>query len=275
MWRLSGLGDEISPDLDEQIDVLRELGIRNIDVRAVWDRNVMALTPQELATVRDRVASAGMRVLCVASPVGKIEIDAPFAPHIDLFKRALEIANDFAAPYLRIFSFYMPDGDDPRHHRSAVLEHLGTIVQLAAGSGVTLVHENETRIYGDTPARCLDLQRALDPVAFRAIWDPGNYVAVGSRPFDEGYAEMRPYIAGVHVKDALAGAHKAVVAGAGDGQFGETLDALAESGWSGFCSFEPHLAEAGPFGGFSGPEGFRSAVAAFTALLGERGIAWE
>ena len=65
------------------------------------------------------------------------------------------------------------------------------------------------------------------------------------------------------------------MAGAGDGQFPETLDALAASGWQGFCSFEPHLAEAGPFGGFSGPDGFRSAVRAFTKLLDERGIRWE
>ena len=51
-------------------------------------------------------------------------------------------------------------------------------------------------------------------------------------------------------------------AGQGDGQLRETLAALRESGFAGFMSLEPHLAQAGRFGGFSGPSGFRRAAQA-------------
>jgi len=275
MWRLSGFGDEISPDLDEQIAVLRDVGLRHIDVRAVWDRNVMTLAPEELRRIRDTVHAHDMRVLCVGSPIGKVDISAAFAPQVEDFKHALEITHLLEAPYLRIFSFFMPDGDDPARYRGDVLSRLRTLIDISADSGITLVHENESRIYGDTPARCIDLHRSLDSPHFQAIWDPGNFVDNGARPFDDGYAGLRPFIAGLHVKDAIAATDQIVVAAAGDGQIPETLDALAKSGWDGFCSFEPHLAEAGPFGGFSGPAGFRSAVQAFTALLVERNIAWE
>ena len=49
-------------------------------------------------------------------------------------------------------------------------------------------------------------------------------------------------------------------AGQGDGQVRQTLAALRDSGFDGFVSLEPHLAQAGRFGGFSGPEGFTRAA---------------
>jgi hypothetical protein len=40
-------------------------------------------------------------------------------------------------------------------------------------------------------------------------------------------------------------------------------------------SLEPHLAQAGRFGGFSGPEGFRQAASALKFLLNEASISWQ
>jgi hypothetical protein len=59
------------------------------------------------------------------------------------------------------------------------------------------------------------------------------------------------------------------------GEVRETLAALRDSGFGGFLSLEPHLAEAGRFGGFSGPAGFRRAAQALQALLGELQIQWR
>lgn len=275
MWRLTGFGDEISPDLEEQIAVLRGEGLRWIDVRSVWDRNIMTLTPDELRHIRDVLRAARVAVLCVGSPIGKAEVTAPFGPQLEQFRRALEIARILEAPYLRIFSFYIPQGDDPAGYRDEVIDRMRAFVSATEGAGITLLHENETRIYGDIPSRCFDLLHGVGSPLLRAIWDPGNFVASEVRPYSDGFAELRPYIAGLHVKDVVRATGEVVVAGAGDGQFPETLAALASSGWNGFCSFEPHLVSAGPFGGYSGPEGFRAAVRAFTRLLDERGIAWE
>ena len=52
----------------------------------------------------------------------------------------------------------------------------------------------------------------------------------------------------------------------------QTLAALRDSGFGGFMSLEPHLAEAGRFGGFSGPEAFRRAAPAPQYLLNELAI---
>ena len=79
----------------------------------------------------------------------------------------------------------------------------------------------------------------------------------------------------LQVKDALRATGEVVPAGEGDGEVRETLTALRDSQFEGYASLEPHLAEAGRFGGFSGPEDFRRAARALKALLAELSIPWR
>ena len=274
MWTLSGFADEIDPELDVQLETLLGEGIRHLELRGVWGTNVLKLSDDELTRIEATLSRRGVQVSSIGSPIGKIGITEDFAPHLADFRRALDIARRLRAPYVRIFSFFIPDGDDPAGHRQAVLDRLARLVRDTEGSGVTLLHENEKGIYGDTPARCLDLLRAIDSPALRAAWDPANFVQVGVRPHDDGYEFLRPYIAYVHVKDARRGTGEVVVAGAGDGQIRATLSALRADGFDGFFSLEPHLQTAGPFSGFSGPALFVEASRAFKGLLAEQGISW-
>ncbi len=274
MWRLSAFGDEIDPDLDRQLDVLAAESIGLLDLRGVWGKNVLALTDDELGRLRRRLDERGVRVATIGSPTGKIGVGEDFAPHLDDFRRALAIASALDAPAVRIFSFFVPPGDDPARHRNEVLRRLDRLVREADGTGVMLLHENEKGIYGDTPERCHDLLTAVGSPALRAIWDPANFVQCGVRPFTEGYALLRPFLTAVHVKDARLGSGAVVPAGEGDGEWRPTIAALLADGFDGVFSLEPHLAVAGPSSGFSGPELFRTATAKFTGLLREQGIAW-
>ena len=274
MWTLTGFADEIDPELDVQLETLAGLGITHLELRGVWGKNVLQLSDQELARVGAALGERGIGVSSIGSPIGKIGIEDEFSPHLEAVRRALAIARQLNSPYVRIFSFFIPEGDDPARHRDAVLERLGRLVEAAAGSGVILLHENEKHIYGDTPARCHDLLSSIGSPALRAAWDPANFVQCGVRPFTEGYDLLRPFVAYVHVKDARYGSGEVVPAGEGDGELRETLAALRAGGFDGFFSLEPHLREAGPFGGSSGPELFGVAARAFTGLLSEQGIAW-
>ena len=272
MWRLSGFADEIDPDLGVQAETLLALGIGHLEFRAAWGKNILALDDEEIDRAGRLLGEAGIAVSSIASPVGKSGITEPFEPHREAFARALEVAGRLGAPFIRIFSFYIPAGDDPADHREAVLERMGALVAQARGRGVTLLHENEKGIYGDTPARCHDLLATIDDPILRAAWDPANFVQVGVTPFDEGWEALRPYVDYLHVKDARLGTGEVTVAGAGDGQWRETLAALRADGWQGFCSLEPHLATAGERSGFSGPALFHQATEAFVALLDEHDI---
>lgn len=283
MWTLSGFADEISPDLSEQVRVLRDLGIRWIELRSAWDTNVLDLDDAQLNEAGRLLEQAGIRVSSIGSPLGKIGIDEDFAPHLERARHALEVADRLGAPYIRIFSFFIPEGEDPAGHRDEVLRRMRELARIteehnAAHPGadgrpaITLVHENEKEIYGDIPERCLDIVTSVDSPALRLAWDPANFVQVGTAPFTDGYAMLRPHVVYLQIKDALRTDGSVVTAGNGDGQLAETLDALAADGFDGFFSLEPHLGDVDRLGGFSGPEHFAEAHRDFTAMLRERGI---
>lgn len=275
MWTLTGFADEISPELDEQVATLAAEEMRYLELRSAWGTNILDLSDDEIDRVKATLGTAGIGVSSIGSPIGKIGITDDFASHLDRFGRALEVAHRLEAPYIRIFSFFIPEGEDPARHREEVLDRLRRIVHRTEGTGITLLHENEKHIYGDVPSRCLDLLSTIDSPLLRAAWDPANFVQCGVRPHTEGYESLRPFIDYVHVKDARLGDGQVVSPGQGDGEVRETMRALRASDFDGFFSLEPHLAHAGAFSGFSGPDLFRLAVQSFKTLLHEEQIAWR
>jgi sugar phosphate isomerase/epimerase len=276
MWTLAGFADEISPELGEQLDTLAGESIRFVELRSVWNKNVLDLTDDEIRTVGAAISGRGIGVSSIGSPIGKVPIDEDFAPHLERFRRALHVAKVLKAPYVRVFSFFVPAGKDPAVYRDEVLGRMGALAREAEAAGVVLVHENEKGIYGDVPSRCLDILTQVDSPYLRAAWDAANFVQCGvDRPYQAGYHSLRPYVEYVHVKDALAGSGTVVPAGEGDGEIRETISALHNSGFDGFFSLEPHLASSGRYSGFSGPELFGRATGAFKNLLRQGGIPWS
>jgi sugar phosphate isomerase/epimerase len=274
MWTLTGFADEISPELEEQLETLAQESMGYMELRSVWNTNVLDLSIHELDGVKSVTAERGIRISSIGSPIGKVLVTDPFGPHLERFRRALRAADVMEAPYVRVFSFFIPEGQEPGHYREEVIDRMGIMAGEAKDFGVTLLHENEKEIYGDVPGRCLDILAGVGSPALRAVWDAANFVQCGVRPYKEGYASLRPYIEYVHVKDALSGSDRVVPAGEGDGQLPETLSALRASGFDGFLSLEPHLASAGTYSGFSGPELFRKAAVAFKDILRRQGIEW-
>jgi sugar phosphate isomerase/epimerase len=276
MWTLTGFADEISPELDEQLDTLAEESIRFVELRSVWNKNVLDLTDDEIEKVGAAISERAIGVSSIGSPVGKVPIVEDFAPHLERFHRALHVAKALETPYVRVFSFFMPEGEDPATYRDEVLGRMGTLAKEAEDARVVLVHENEKNIYGDTPGRCLDILTEVDSPALRAAWDAANFVQCGvNHPYEEGYEALRPYVEYVHVKDALSGSGRVVPAGEGDGEIRETISALHSSGFDGFFSLEPHLASSGTYSGFSGPALFSRAAGAFKNLLRQKEIPWS
>jgi sugar phosphate isomerase/epimerase len=275
MWTLTGFADEISPELEEQLDTLAQESISYMELRSVWNTNVLDLTDEEVYRVKSTAAERGIGISSIGSPIGKVPITDPFGPHLERFRRALHAAHLMEAPYVRVFSFFIPEGQEPGHFREEVIERMGILAGEAEESGVTLLHENEKEIYGDVPSRCVDILAGVASRALWATWDAANFVQCGvGHPHEEGYESLRPYIEYVHVKDALSGSGKVVPAGEGNGQLPETLSALRASGFDGFFSLEPHLASTGTYSGFSGPELFRKAARTFKEVLRKQEIEW-
>ncbi|HYK70972.1 MAG TPA: sugar phosphate isomerase/epimerase family protein [Streptosporangiaceae bacterium] len=272
---LSGFADEISPDLDEQLAVLAAESIFHLELRSVWSTNVADLDDGQLARVRQRLDRSGVRVSAIGSPIGKIDIDAPIEPELERLRRVADIADQLATTLIRVFSFFIPEGHDAALYRARVIDRMRALAELAAERGLILAHENEKKIYGDQPDRCADIIESVGSPALRATFDAANFVQCGVRPHSDAYELLRPYLVYVQVKDAVMATGDVVPAGRGDGQVGQTLAALRDSGFQGYLSLEPHLAMAGRFGGFSGPELFQVACRALKDLLADLSVPWQ
>ena len=274
MIRLSAFADEISPDLDEQIAVLQSENIHYLDLRGVWGTNVLDLTDQQVATIKQALASGGIGVAAIGSPIGKVPIDSSFDEHLQRFERALTLAREFQTPYVRLFSFYPPASGAAAaaDYRDEVLRRVREMTDRARAADVVLLHENERDIYGDTIARCVDLMGSVDDAHFQAALDPANFVVCGQVPYPDAYDALRSWVQYVHVKDVRADGALAP-AGEGVARWPDLLQRLRQDGYDGVLSLEPHLAEAGQYQGVSGPDLFRRASQALQLLL--RALDWE
>lgn len=239
---LSGFSDEIAPELDLQLAAIREWGLSHIELRAADGVNVSDFSTEKVKEVKNKLAGAGVSVSSIGSPIGKIGIEEDFAPHLEKLKRTLEIQKELGAPYLRMFSFYIPQGRAPEDFREEVLDRMGRMVEEAAAWDSVLLHENEKGIYGDSAPRCKELLEAFYGPHFKAVFDFANFVQVGQQTLP-AYELLKPYVEYVHVKDAQWGTGAVVPAGQGDGHVKEILTDLTGGGWKGFLSLEPHLTD--------------------------------
>ena len=274
-FTISAFGDEIADDLQDQLAVLKELRIGYLDLRGVGGKNVLHLDDDEAAVVRQTCDDHGMAVSCIGSPIGKSPIADPIEHEAANLERIFQIAETVGTRRVRIFSFYPPDVSSNAQYDQYVDEaaaRLARLADIAQRDGFTLLLENEKGIVGDTIDRCHAIMAAAGNSHLRFLWDPANFVQVNeSAPTKQGWASLGAYTAYVHIKDAVLADGGIRPAGEGDGQVGELLTKLIETGYQGLLALEPHLAIAGHSSGFSGAEGMARAVDALRQLMAERG----
>jgi 3-dehydroshikimate dehydratase len=268
-FTLSAFGDEIAADLGEQLAVMEREGVPALEFRGAWGKNILDLSDDEVKKSKQMLDERGMHVSAIGSPIGKVGITDDFGAHLERFRRALAVAAMLDTPRIRIFSFFIPEGQNPADYRTAVMDRLSMLVNLADDAGVTLLHENEKEIYGDIATRCADIHATIPALNLRAAFDPANFIQCAVRPMDEAWPLLAEVSTHIHIKDAVLTDGHVVPAGEGDGQVRELLQALVKRGYRGYLTLEPHLKAAGRYGGFSGPDLFHTAVAARKGLLSE------
>lgn len=253
MWegiKISGFADEIDTDLSKQIQVLKKLDIHHVEMRGVNGKGLVEYSVSEAKEIKKQLTDSGIQLSSVGSPIGKIKITDDFTPHMELYKHTVEIAHEMETPYIRMFSFFMPENESYDPYRGKVMDQMGQFVDYAKTSNIILLHENEKDIYGDMADRCLELMKEFYGEHFKAVFDFANFVQCKQDTI-AAYEMLKPYIAYIHIKDALWSDGSVVPAGYGDGNVEKILTMLKDSGYQGFLSLEPHLAD---FAGFSALE---------------------
>lgn len=242
-FEYAAFADEADAGLAEQIRAMKENGIKYLEIRGVDGENIADISVEKAKQIREQLDANNLAVWSLGSPYGKIGITDDFTPHLEQFKRGIELAHILGAKHIRLFSFYIPEGKTDEH-KEEVFNRLNQFLDAAKGSEITLCHENEKGIFGDIADRCVELHRMFP--ALKAVFDPANFIQCGQNT-TEAWTLLEPYVEYMHIKDALEDG-TVVPAGKGIGN----IPYLLKNYKGKTLTIEPHLSV---FEGFAQLEG--------------------
>ena len=241
---ISGFSDEIDKCFDTQLKTVTNLGMEYICLRSADGKGIAEYTLEDFkASLMPQLEKYNVKVSSLGSPIGKIKIDDEegFQKQLAQLDTLCRIAKEVNCRYIRVFSFYIPEGDDFSKYSSEVIRKLSIFVEIAKKYEITLIHENEKDIYGDLKERCLEILKAINSPYFKAAFDFANFVQCGEDT-KVCYELLKDFVAYIHIKDAVSSDNDNVPCGTGEGKIEEILrQAIKEDGYEGFLTLEPHL----------------------------------
>ncbi len=254
MPQLGVITDEISEDLDHALAVCKELDIHVVELRSVWNTNIIDLDDAQLTRLETTLKQGGFSVCGIASPFLKCHLDqaAPAVGRMHsagqatrseqpgILDTSLDLADRFDAPIVRAFSFWRVD--DPEAVREEILEILREATARTAQRGRLLGLENEHACNIATGEETAWYFERIPDRTLGVIWDPGNEAALGSVPFPNGYNAIRERIHHVHLKDIVRLGDATAFTAIGDGviAYEAQFRALAADRYDGVLSLETH-----------------------------------
>ena len=233
---LSAFSDEYADDMEKQCEALVRFGIGYMEIRRANGKNVSEFTEDDAKKIRKTLDAFGIRISSVGSPLGKM---LPSETSEQQIERVFSIAEILGAKYMRVFSFYLPEGAAPEKYRDEVFAAMEKIVAAGERHGILPCHENEAKIYGESPSRCLELLKCFGG-KLGCVFDMGNFVLDGYDAWD-AYKLLEEHIEYFHIKDSLA-AGAVIPAGKGEARIADILRDYRKSGKKDtFITLEPHL----------------------------------
>ncbi|HDR68747.1 MAG TPA: sugar phosphate isomerase/epimerase [Bacteroidaceae bacterium] len=278
MIEFSAFADEVTTDFEEQLKFLSSEKVQFIEIRFVDGKNIMDLNEKELSRVRELLKKYRIRVSAIGSPVGKVSLEVPISEHIETFRHAFYLAKYFGTKFIRVFSYYAPEGENIDDYGDEVILRMKEKVKILNGSGIMMVHENESHIFGHSAANCVALVKGVNSSNFKLVYDPANFVWGEdiANNMEVCWPQMKPFVIHIHIKDWKVGSSEVgSMPGKGDGQIPELLKELKNMNYNGFLTMEPHLKSGGQFGGDTGPELFSEAISFTRKLCDEVGLDYK
>jgi sugar phosphate isomerase/epimerase len=218
-FRVSVINDEISQDFGRASEVAsREFGMEWIELRGMWDKNVVNLDAKEVAEAQRILHKYNLRVTDIASPLFKVDwkgaprskfstahdfrADFTFDQQDEVLERAIEMAKAFGTERVRCFDFWRLEDQVP--YRAAINEKLLDAADKGGKKGIILLLENDSGLNTATGAEAAKVLNAVKSPYLMLNWDPGNAAASGETPYPDGYNLLpKDRIGHCHCKDAV------------------------------------------------------------------------
>ena len=230
MIKLAAFADEADKNLDCQIAALKRNGLEYVELRGIYDKNILDVTLEEAEKYAKTLADSGIKVWSIGSPIGKIKLDEYGDDYKEKVRHIARLAKIFGTDKIRSFSFYEAYGRDEE-----VFAALREMQSIAESEGACLYHENEKGIFGDTAEGVLKLMANVKGMKF--VYDPANFLMIGEDA-DMTLDTLHEKTDYFHIKDVIAETKQIVPAGYGDGKINELVARITDDK---VLTLEPHL----------------------------------
>jgi sugar phosphate isomerase/epimerase len=213
---LGVITDEVTQDFEKALLWAKRFGLEWVELRFLWNKYVIDLTPDEVKRAKDLLAKHGLKVSMVDSPyfktllpkteskfdTGKADpLQSDFARQSAILERAMARAKDFGTDKVRIFTFLRVEKPESVFDR--VAKELDRTAAMAQRENIRLLLENEFSCNVATGAEGAAMLKLVKSPALGLNWDPGNAYAAGETPFPDGYQVLdKKRIWHMHLKDA-------------------------------------------------------------------------
>lgn len=232
-FRVAVINDEISQDFERACQVASAFGMKWIELRGMWNKNILDLDANQISESLRLLKKYDLRVTDIGSPLFKVDFPgAPrskFSPKHDEFnahfgsaqqdavlEKCIEVAKKFSTERVRCFDFWRLD--DPKPYRAEINEQLRKAAEKLGKQGLILVLENEMSCNTGTGKEAADVLAAVQTPSFMLNWDPGNAATLGEIPYPNGYDLLpKNRIGHCHCKDAVKNGDKYEWAAMGKG----------------------------------------------------------
>ena len=261
-FKVSVINDEISGDFDHACHVVaEEFGLRWIELRSMWGKNMIDLSSDQIADAQKILAKYNLQVTDIASPLFKTDwpdaprsqygskgdmhaaAEATFKQQDAILEKSIALAKTFKTNKVRCFDFWRIDDVTP--FRAAIDEKLRSAADSAGKKDILLVLENEFECNTATGREAARTLNAVQSPHLALNWDPGNAVMRGELDaFPAGWDLLpKNRIHHCHCKNAVrndAGKIEWAPVDKGYIDWGAQFRALKQAGYRDAVSLETH-----------------------------------
>lgn len=206
--KIAFVTDEISPDVEEAVQIGTSWGIYDYELRMVGDQRVPHIDDETVGHLLELKEKYQINYTALSPGTFKCTLKDQ-----DQLERQLRtdlpdtcrLAKMLGTEIIIVFGFKRFE-NEPHENQGRVVLLLKEVAALAEEQGLVVAVENEPGFWCDSGENVARILRKVRSSSVRANWDPANAIGTDERPYPEGYEAIKEWIANVHIKDTAKGA---------------------------------------------------------------------
>ncbi len=219
----------------------KDLGYDGVEIRGIGQELYAPKSPYfsaaNLPKTKERLKELGLEIPCLSTAC-YLNDKENAAGHIKAGKEYIDLAFALGTPYIRVMGDPNPQ-PELEIDIAFVADGLLELADYATGKNVSVLLESNG-IFSDS-SLLGELLETLNHKELGVLWDVHHPYRFCLEPVEETYANLKPYIRHLHMKDsimAINGMPEYKLMGKGDIPNNKVLKILENDGFEGYVSLE-------------------------------------